>query len=128
MGGTAIADALPVRPICGLGVVLPTEIDRIRSGSVLISGADGPRTIHSTAATSVVSLSCSQPQHFEHPTQKLPEIDSHGRSLVVPPPEWAAGGLPYMSQRAKNPLYLIVVFNYFSYDGGIYCSHPTRSC
>ncbi|VUZ46635.1 unnamed protein product [Hymenolepis diminuta] len=90
IGGTAITDALPVRPICGLDVVLPTEIDGTRSGSVLISGADGAHTIASTAATSVVSLSCSQPQHFEHPTQKLPEIDSHGRSLVVPPPEWAA--------------------------------------
>ncbi|KAM3175691.1 hypothetical protein ACTXT7_008019 [Hymenolepis weldensis] len=90
VGGTAITDALPARPICGLDVVLPTEIDGTRSGSVLISGVDGAHTIASTAATSVVSLSCSQPQHFEHPTQKLPEIDSHGRSLVVPPPEWAA--------------------------------------
>uniref|UniRef100_A0A0R3TAI2 Death domain-containing protein n=1 Tax=Rodentolepis nana TaxID=102285 RepID=A0A0R3TAI2_RODNA len=98
MGGTAITDALPVRPICGLDVVLPTEIDGTRSGSVLISGADGAHTIASTAATSVVSLSCSQPQHFEHPTQKLPDIDSHGRSLVVPPPEWTAGRFFYNSK------------------------------
>ncbi|VDK35559.1 unnamed protein product [Taenia asiatica] len=89
LGGTTITEALPVRPICGLEVVLPSEIGGTRSGSVLISGADGAHTIASTAATSVVSLSCSQPQHFEHPTQNLPEADSHGRCLVVPPPEWA---------------------------------------
>ncbi|VDM34980.1 unnamed protein product [Hydatigera taeniaeformis] len=90
LGGTTITEALPVRSICGLEVVLPSEIGGTRSGSVLISGADGAHTIASTtAATSVVSLSCSQPQHFEHPTQNLPEADSHGRCLVVPPPEWA---------------------------------------
>ncbi|EUB55507.1 Ankyrin-3 [Echinococcus granulosus] len=90
LGGTTIKEALPVRSICGLEVVLPSEIGGTRSGSVLISGADGAHTIASTtAATSVVSLSCSQPQHFEHPIQNLPDTDSHGRCLVVPPPEWA---------------------------------------
>ena len=83
-------------------MVLPTEISRTRSGSVLVGGADGVHTIASTAATSVVSLACSQPQHFEHPTQKLPETDSHGRHLVVPPPEWAACKLIFHQQIMPN--------------------------
>uniref|UniRef100_A0A5K3EKY1 Death domain-containing protein n=1 Tax=Mesocestoides corti TaxID=53468 RepID=A0A5K3EKY1_MESCO len=94
LGGTAISDSLPVRPICGLEVVLPAEIDALRaahSGPVVASGLEGTPTVASTAAAaSVVSLSCTQPQHFEHATQKMPERDSRGRSLVVPPPEWAA--------------------------------------
>ncbi len=85
-----------MRPICGLEVVLPSELDGHARSQSILAGATttqdgGAGTVASTtAATSVVSLSCTQPQHFEHSTQKLPDFDSHGRSLVVPPPEWAA--------------------------------------
>lgn len=86
----SVKDNLSSRPICGLDLVLPSmDASNHRHPSMeLEEGA--PTLASTTAATSVISLSCTQPAQYEHVSQNQPEYDSHGRALTVPPPDWAA--------------------------------------